>query len=368
MGRGMNSAGSIAITGMGLASSLGPDVRNACAAARAGLSRARALEFQVVNGEDNDLEPVTGHPIATMTEGFEGVGRILRIMQMGLADFEKTLASGRSENSGWFLALPDGGQNRADDHMPHAAAWELDSPRVCAALRRFTDISVIDRNVVLVNDGHASFVRAVHEAMHQLEAGRLDYCVVGAADSLLDTGSLQYLFDQQRLKTSDNAVGMQPGEAGAFFLLEPLPSAKRHDAAILGVIASRSLGFDELHFHSKKPPDGRGLTQVINMLSGESESQGPRWLISDNNGEPYRAIEWGDAWTHIVGDHPDFQTATVSYPALSFGDTRMASGAVALCMALRGFAGGYAPAQQAIILSSSDHGSRGGLLVQAFSS
>lgn len=359
----------IAITGMGMASSLGLDVINACAAARAGLSRARPLSFQVTSREDNTQEHVNGHPIASMTEGFEGVGRILRIVQLGMADFDASVEPDllRSEKRGCLLALPHGRQCRQDDEegQSRESAWKLDPQQVRAALRRFGETGFEDNHLALFSDGHTSFVEAVREAMRLLNGRALVRCVVGAADSLLDPDTLQCLHHQKRLKTSDAAVGVQPGEAGAFFLLEPLATAQRRGATVLGVITGLSVGRDDHNDQPKKPPNGRALAHIIDELSGRLDNQSVPWLISDQNGEPDRAAEWGCTWTRIVGDHPVFRTTHLSYPAISFGETRMAGSALGLCMALRAFARGYAPAPRALILSSSDDGSRAGLMVQA---
>jgi hypothetical protein len=53
----------VAITGLGMMSSIGSDLAKACAALRAGLVRAAATEVDVVVDDDEpDAIPVMGHP------------------------------------------------------------------------------------------------------------------------------------------------------------------------------------------------------------------------------------------------------------------------------------------------------------------
>ena len=76
-------------------------------------------------------------------------------------------------------------------------------------------------------------------------------------------------------------------------------------------------------------------------------------------------MEWGNAVVRLVAQSPRFAEPVLWYPAASFGDTGAASGAVALCMAIRAFERGYAPAQTATIISSADGSNRAAVRVTA---
>jgi 3-oxoacyl-[acyl-carrier-protein] synthase-1 len=86
------------------------------------------------------------------------------------------------------------------------------------------------------------------------------------------------------------------------------------------------------------------------------------WVISDLNGEPYRAIDWGNA---LVRRIRALAEPVLWCPALWFGDTGAASGAVALCLAARAFERSYAPAPWSLVLSSADGPDRAAVIVTA---
>ena len=82
------------------------------------------------------------------------------------------------------------------------------------------------------------------------------------------------------------------------------------------------------------------------------------WIIADQNGEVYRANEWGHALVHLIQAFPTTQNVRMWLPAIGFGDTGAASGGVAACQALRAFARNYHVENDAIVLSSSPWGER----------
>ncbi len=83
------------------------------------------------------------------------------------------------------------------------------------------------------------------------------------------------------------------------------------------------------------------------------------WLVSDHNGENYRASELGHAIVRLRADHEAFAAPLVTYPAASFGDTGAASALLAIVTVVRAFARNHALADTALVLASSDGGLRG---------
>ena len=120
----------LAVTHAGLVSSLGLDMANACAAARAGLSRAQELEFKVLDRETNALENVVGHPLPFATLGYEGTGRLLRIFQLAITSLLESseLESLDTRRTACVIVLPpiDRGQQLPLDAEGNAI--EYDNP------------------------------------------------------------------------------------------------------------------------------------------------------------------------------------------------------------------------------------------------
>jgi 3-oxoacyl-[acyl-carrier-protein] synthase-1 len=206
---------------------------------------------------------------------------------------------------------------------------------------------------------------AAEQAYRDLSTRTLDQCIVGGVDSFLDGSTLQALHEQRRLKSEDAPDGFQPGEAAAFFLLERMDSAVQRGADILAVVTQVALARDEPENGRRIP--GVALGNALSVLLGPS-SQGPRrgWFISDINGEPGRAMEWGNLLVRLSSSHPWLREAPLWYPASSLGDTGAASGVIGVCAAVRAFARDYAPADVAFVLSSSDGVERGALRVERF--
>jgi hypothetical protein len=78
------------------------------------------------------------------------------------------------------------------------------------------------------------------------------------------------------------------------------------------------------------------------------------WIVTDHNGEAYRALDWGHALVRLGAIAPGFRSAPLLYPALSFGDTGAASGGVACCLVVEALARRWAPADAALVLSAAD--------------
>ena len=70
----------LAVTGMGMVTSVGRTAGAACAAIRAGISRPRGMaSFTVLDDETQEPLTVTGHPVRGYTEGFTGAALWLRL-------------------------------------------------------------------------------------------------------------------------------------------------------------------------------------------------------------------------------------------------------------------------------------------------
>jgi len=187
-------------------------------------------------------------------------------------------------------------------------------------------------------------------AQKDLDAGLVATAIVGAADSLLDEATVTWLHSTNRLKLSDMPIGLMPGEACAFLALSN--AAQDPDGEITGV----GLSLEPKTLWSGATSVGEGLADALQQVAeGAAWKQSTlAWLISDQNGEAYRANEWGHALARLRGGWPALESPVVWLPAASFGDTGSASALVAVCTALQAFQRGYAPAQSAVVSSSSE--------------
>jgi hypothetical protein len=363
----------LTITALGMVSALGCDAATACAAARAGIRRARRLDYFRLRS-DGEKESVAGHPVPIVAAGFEGRARLLRLLTAGMAD----LGSPGGE-AAFYLSMPE----------PHRCFTGIrlvqdDAAREALIGRVGTDeppreISRDEVQLLLSTAaghagwpgratlrfvscaGHAGVAEAMERAIADLRSGAVEEAVVGGVDSLLDEDTLQWLQNTGRLKTKGVPAGLQPGEACALVRLRAGRKAGTDDAPLAAVEAVRT-AMEPDPFLTGAPSRGTGLVEALSTVAEPDADRA--WVICDQNGESYRAAEWGYALCRMAGRFRGLAGSVVWYPAASFGDTGAASGAIAVCLAARAIERGYAPLTPAIVTMCSDGPARGALRIR----
>lgn len=368
-----------------MVSSLGLDVVSACAAARAGISRAQELDFPIQHPEDKTIENVTGYALPMITQGFEGDIRLVRLLQGALKDLMRQVADRpwREARAGFYLSIPDpmrlytGLHRIVDDQYrqqkqkeaKEAAQESLPAnTHASLLLNKATGLCEWENKVLLkkaTNYGHTGVIESIGYAIQDLQRGEVDLAIVGGVDSLVETNTLQWLSELERLKTPGTPMGLQPGEAGGFIILEKASRARSRGAGPLGVIQGMSFQQGCESMLSNHPQDGAGLARAIAELITKSgwKPEAPCWMITDQNGENCRAMEWGYAQVKLRQRWKVFGDVELWYPVSSFGDIGAATAAVSICLALSAFAGGYAPSKTVAILASAESTMRAGLLL-----
>ncbi|WP_158623558.1 hypothetical protein [Corallococcus sp. CA053C] len=358
----------LAVTGLGMVSSVGLGVVPACAAIRAGIVRPQPLRsFQVLESEPVESLPLVAHPIEGYTEGFLAVGRWLRLAA-GAFDDLLTYGTppGRSSTAFWrqtglVAALPFPDEESLSGHLQRDL--ELLRKAYVLPLLRIVGVPISPEHTQLLWSGHAGALDAVCHAQRMLEAGRVERVVVIAADSYLDERTLEELLDQRRLKSPSVPCGLMPGEAAACFLLETRRSLRarqvRPEAIIRGAVTARNE-----RSSMTDPPTGELLAQVtqqtLDMAGLTSPFSGD--LHTDLNGENWRASHVAYARVRLSERlSPDVRLRTT---ALSLGDVGAASGAVSLCVACRAWRRGYSLTDTSLILMLSERGHGGALLLE----
>ncbi|MCS6303725.1 MAG: hypothetical protein H8K07_08675 [Nitrospira sp.] len=371
----------VVIKAAGMVTSLGLDLATSCAGARAGLTRAKQLGvLKVRNSEDGELQDVVGHAVAGLT-GFEGQGRLLALASAAMWDLFRLLDKGSINwrRCGLFMGLPDpmrtskGIELIQDEVLKETKQKQKEDAGVetsekvievdGAFLKRLLGVAglpLVLSSCSIIHGEHEAFATAVRSAMSALEAGSIDQAIVGAVDSLIDHEVLIWLYQTGRLKCGDMPVGLQPGEAAVFMSLEKPGKAGGKPVDLLTHIVYVRNVQQETSLLSGNPADGTGLSQLLTDLGKSYSKFGKEvWVLTDQNGEPYRAYEWGLAQTRVSATHPTIATHSIAYPAISFGDTGAACGAVGTCLAMSAFERRYAPASAAWVVTSSSDGRYG---------
>jgi len=352
------TGGSIAIHAAGLSCSLGLDIRNACAGARAGLTRLVEFTAFPTQAPDGDESSLLCHALPLVTLGFEGDARLAQIMAPALANLFHEAPGLRDARFPipFYLATQAEPTSDEDDEPVPADESEVRAQaaeRVAAALHNAGVAATADVRYAS-EGGRPAFGQALAAATADIVQGRCQLAVVGAVDTLLNADRLNELNDSGRLKTPDHAAGLQAGEAGAFLLLSAKGSAKRWSS-------HRPVGVGK-GLTANDNGSGRGLGDLLHQLLPPDASL--HWLVTDQNGEYERALEYGNAFVRLRAHGSGERPVVTWAPSESFGDCGAAATAVAFCAIFQAFQRGYAPAARAVVTEISDAATRAAIELQ----
>jgi 3-oxoacyl-[acyl-carrier-protein] synthase-1 len=332
-----------------MVSALGLDWHTSCAASRAGTFRAEAVEYFKVQARDPwEIDGLVGHRVTLLTYGYEAYGRFIRLLAGALADLVRQ-GLAPSEECSLYLALPDikapppeADESEEEEGDPADEVFQIGMDEHWQKTERWEQ--VVQSSAALAKwpgrlrlasasfDGPSGWLRLVQRHQSETAPGP---AIIAAVDSLLEEAQLLQLHAEKRLKTTADPVGLMPGEAAVAFLLDGRLKSK----AEIGTIGFAPAESTE---QSYSPESGSRLAQLIEqtgVLVGWP-GDGPPWIFSDQNGEAVRGQLWGSA-VHRLNRTVAFREAELWHPAASFGDTGVASPAVAVAMAMGAWARGY---------------------------
>lgn len=357
----------VALTSIGMISSVGRGAVRTCASIRSGLSRPAEIDYyEAVDLETQVTAPLVAYPIRGFTEGFLLMARWLR---MGLAAFQDLIRVGRLPDTSEFWAqtglcvvLPPGRSERfdtADDPVDTLGD---------AFLERFlplTGVSFHPHAVEALMLGSAGTALAVSRAAEYLKTRQVQRIVLLAVDSMLDPLTLDWLQATGRLKTDTNPIGLRPGEAAAAVLLEDPGSLRQRQGRPLAFIGGAAVGEEAGSWKDLPPNQGRELARVWADALAQSGAPTPFSgdIVADLNGEPWRAYEYGCAQMRLNR----ILAADVAWamPAQSIGDVGAAIGVVGICTAIQAHRRGYAHGPHTVVLCCAESGFVGALCVVA---
>jgi 3-oxoacyl-[acyl-carrier-protein] synthase-1 len=343
----------LVVTCVESATPLAPNNALTAAAIRAGIAAFAAHESYLPLANETQDDP--GELIVAMAGGAGEIGwtRLLELMSEPLAAViaESGLTRADMARGGLYFALP-----YADAAIRACALQDTFLPAVASRLA----LPPV-KEVTGTQTGSTGLYSLLSRAAEKIASGGLDFCVLAAADSYFIGERLEILDERWRLKTSRNPAGFIPGEAAAVLLVESYAHARARGAAPLIEIRSIGRRQEPNAAEGGKLSTGTALTGVIKDAHAAAAESAPlKWVLSDLDGERYKAFEWGITLSRLHEQlDPDHEHWHI---AESVGSVGAASAGVQLGCVVRAFARGYAPAESALLFAGNDAGQRAAML------
>ncbi len=207
----------------------------------------------------------------------------------------------------------------------------------------------------LIEGGPAGLVGALADVARVLEGGGVTKALVIGVDCLIDAADMRRLRQAERLH-GQSAQGVIPGEGAAALILSLTSQSGMAIRAIgNGDEADSVLG--------ERQSQGRGMARALSAVCAQPgcPESAVDFVVSTFNGERYAALESLIFRTRFYRTYRKFLPTV--YPAMSFGETGAAAGAVALAVAADAFRRNHAPGKNAMIEVASDNGHRAAAFV-----
>ncbi len=206
--------------------------------------------------------------------------------------------------------------------------------------------------------GRAGIGDALIHAQNLLTAGGVKHVLLVGADCLLDSDTIRYFLEQERILCPANSNGFIPGEAAAALLLSLA------DGNSSGLhIAGASAATEQALIDGVIPNRAAGLTTAIRsalQIAGVKQSA-LEFRMSDQNGEQFYAKEAANAFVRIM--LKDGVGLPVLHIADSIGETGAAA-PVATLAYLSSLAGMQdEPGACGLVHFASDDGRRSAIVV-----
>ena len=345
----------VVVTGMGMRTPIGNDAVQTASAVRAGINRfsrweAIGLAFDDEAGVIGSYLPDDLGDAAWVEKAEELTPAPIHeaLWQARLHDFVEARRSSPRSRVVAYVATP-----YADRPGVSEQAYRLFAVQArehCIAPARADEVQ-------LVPGDHVAGLLALARATEDLRAGKADFAVIGAVDSLLHSTLLHALADEGRLKTPLHPAGLIPGEAAVVLVLERARDAARRGAPVLGRLGAVAVDREPTPLGAGQPIRAEGASRAIAAaLDRNGGPAGIHRAIVDLTGERWRALEWALVETRCLGELPN--NWQLWHPADCFGDLGAASSLAAVALALRAFARGYGGQGGVLVTAAAARGER----------
>ncbi|HEX3623881.1 MAG TPA: hypothetical protein VH280_00490 [Verrucomicrobiae bacterium] len=366
----------LAITGIGAVTPVGLSAAASAAAFRASISRMTSLQVGPEQGPEGAVPPRRGGrvPLEWFDGGpkdekwpgherFEvplplpefllienGADRLVRLVVPAAVESVQCALGSSVPPANWGLFLGIGTGEEPGTGQRLVAA-------ITVALGGFRP-ALVD----VVAEGRAAGLAALSRASAAIADGKIAGAIVGGVDSLVRPAVYDKLESAGILRGPANERGVLPGEAAAFCILEKQPVRNKAMASLAATATGQ-----EPTAGTENPNQAQGLTAVLRAMRNAATFSHLPLFVCDLNGDRYRALEWGLAYTRAFGsvhEKPDAATSgDLWHPADCIGDSGAATGLVDLIWAVEALRKGYSLVNQVLVWGASDGALRAAALL-----
>lgn len=267
----------VAVTGLGVVSSIGTGVAEYAAGLRAGRSGARPISVFDTNGFAHSMgcEVVGFEPERWITR--QPVEHLGRAAQFSVAAARMAVADAGLTNPGRAmvcLGTTDGGGDageRIAEHVVRDNDIPADLPRrvpaatLPVAVARELELSDVDISAVATACAAGNY--AIGNGFDAIAAGDVDVALCGGADAMCRmtfTGFYRLgAIDPERCRPFDvDRQGILAGEGAGVLVLEPLDKAKARGARIYAEVLGHGLNCDASH---PVAPDQNSVAECMRL-------------------------------------------------------------------------------------------------------
>jgi len=341
----------VCIVGMGAVTSVGLNAPASAAAVRAGISGFSEHPF-MINQEGDPY-------ILAMMPGNDSSLGTQRYIDMALPAIEEALFP-------LFDLCADVGRIPVIIGSPEKRPGLPDELSVI--LKETIGKSLHKHSIVadisIESKGHSAGLIALQKGAQYISERSVRFCLVGGIDSYIDPDTLDWVEVNEQLHVPSNAWGFIPGEAASFCLICAVETANKYKLPVRARLVAISTAHEKNKIKTKTVCIGAGLTQAVQgLLSALPENTKIDYTICDQNGEAYRADEFGFMLARLskyFADSSDYMA-----PADCWGDVGAASGPLFVNLIVAASEKGYAKGVHTLLWTSSEGGERTAVLFRA---